>query len=419
MRFSFNLLIIWLLAIPATGQALTLNESVSLAIQSNPIARTLEADVDSSKARLKQTGANRHPQISISTEQGSSRSSSSGWAHLTQSSVRLKQLVYDFQKTARQIESSQKTLDSKQFQLKEGRQRLALLVSKAFLEVLKLDRILILIDNNIVFYEQLLSVMRTREKAGASTFSDVQRIVSLLQSARQSKITYLSDSNFAKEAFTLIVGAPPVDLQPPLLEKLTLAQSQQAVLKKAKQDYFGVLVKKYQMESAHFAFKKSLRDLYPDITLEASVVNEQSLKTQNNWNTDQRVALVLSYDLWDGKRTRHKSDESRSQLMRSRYQMEDYLKTLERDIREAFSTMQRLKEEKVVNAKTLDVNRQIVELYKKEFDLGQKNLIDITTAQGDYHKSRVDSVYFYYEYYSSLLSVMFYLNNVTRQVSQL
>ena len=173
------------------------------------------------------------------------------------------------------------------------------------------------------------------------------------------------------------------------------------------------------MESAHFAFKKSLRDLYPDITLEASVVNEQSLKTQNNWNTDQRVALVLSYDLWDGKRTRHKSDESRSQLMRSRYQMEDYLKTLERDIREAFSTMQRLKEEKVVNAKTLDVNRQIVELYKKEFDLGQKNLIDITTAQGDYHKSRVDSVYFYYEYYSSLLSVMFYLNNVTRQVSQL
>ena len=81
--------------------------------------------------------------------------------------------------------------------------------------------------------------------------------------------------------------------------------------------------------------------------------------------------------------------------------------------------MLRFREEKRLNGESLEINKEIVQLYREEFDLGQRNLIDITTAQNDYYKSMVDSVYFHYEYYSSLFNVMFYLNKVTETVSKL
>ena len=399
--------------------SLTINESVRLAMETNPIAKTLNIDVEAGEARLKQKESGYYPQISLSAEGGSSRSTGKTWTSHTRSSLDLTQMVFDFYKTRHQIESTEFKLKNKEFLRKEGRQRLALLVSKAYLEVLKLRQILALMDDNIAFYERLLEQMQQREKAGASSFSDVQRIQSLLQNARTIQVAYQSDNTFAREAFTLIVGQAPDNLVIPALEKMNVSLNLPGVITRTLASYYGVMAKRQNIESARSSLAESRSERYPDISLKASVSSEHSLQTLSKWKTDNKMLVVLSYNLWDGGNLEQRISENHSLFLRSQYQLDDYLKNLEKDVREAYNSMQRFREEKRLNSEALAINKQIVQLYREEFDLGQRNLIDITTAQNDYHKSMVDSVYFHYEYYSSMMNIMFYLNKVTESVSKL
>ena len=149
---------------------LTLNESVKLAMETNPIAKTLNIDVEAGEARLKQKESNYYPQISLTAEGGSTRSTGKSWTKHTRSSLNLTQMLFDFYKTKHQIESTEFKLKHKEYLRKEGRQRLALLVSKAYLEVLKLNQLLKLMDDNITFYERLLEQMQQREKSGRFKF---------------------------------------------------------------------------------------------------------------------------------------------------------------------------------------------------------------------------------------------------------
>ncbi|MCW7552617.1 TolC family protein [Endozoicomonas gorgoniicola] len=399
--------------------SLTINESVRLAMETNPIAKTLNIDVEAGEAKLKQKESGYYPQISLSAEGGSSRSTGKTWTSHTRSSLDVKQMVFDFYKTRHQIESTEFKLKNKEFLRKEGRQRLALLVSKAYLEVLKLRQILALMDDNIAFYERLLEQMQQREKAGASSFSDVQRIQSLLQNARTIQVAYQADNTFAREAFTLIVGQAPDNLVIPALEKMNVSLNLPGVITRTLASYYGVMAKRQNIESARSSLAESRSERYPDISLKASVSSEHSLQTQSKWKSDNKMLVVLSYNLWDGGNLEQRISENHSLFLRSQYQLDDYLKNLEKDVREAYNSMKRFREEKRLNSEALAINKQIVQLYREEFDLGQRNLIDITTAQNDYHKSMVDSVYFHYEYYSSMMNIMFYLNKVTESVSKL
>lgn len=398
---------------------MTLGEAVERAIQSSPIIRILKTDIDTSQARLQQVRGAWHPQIHLKMEKGTSRTRETTWTNLSRSRVQLTQMLYDFQKTAYQSESGEHTLDEKRQKLLEGEQRLALLVAKAYLELLKLNRVLSLIDQNIAAYEAFLVIMEKREDAGVASFSDVQRITGLLQQIRKERLSYLADKQFALEAFTLIVGQAPDTLVLPELERLAISASEEEILQQAKAVYFGVQARKYQLRSARATLNESRRALYPQINLEASMANDQSLDTRGEHSMERQVRLVVSYHLWDGFIARNKVNEKKSLFMRSQFQLDDYLRTLEREVSEAFSAMARLKEEQVANAQSLSVNRDVVELYRKEFALGQKSLLEITVAQSDYHQAQTEDVTLYFDYYISVLGVLFYMNAVTQQIQQL
>nr|MDT0250403.1 TolC family protein [Endozoicomonas sp.] len=403
----------------STVFAVTLGESVDLAIQSNPIVNILQSDVNTSAARLKQARSSFYPRMTLTIENGASEVSGGKWQSLTRSRVQIQQLLYDFRKTSFQVNSAEQLHKNKELQLLAGRQRLALLVSRAYLELLKLDTILLLVDQNIEAYEEFLAIMRKREVAGVSTFSDVQRVKGLLQGAKKDQITYLSDKKFAEQAFTLIVGQAPVNRVVPDLDKLLLPWGEAELLGQVKNHYYGVKAKVYEVDSARSLLRSSRRALYPEVSLQASISNEQSIGTDNEWEAENQLKVVVSYDLLDGFLARNKVNERQSLFMRSQYQLDDYLRTLEKEVREAFSTWQRMAQEKTANSELLAVNREIVVLYRQEFELGQKSLLDVTTVQRDYYQAAVDGTYYHFEYYISLLGVLFYLNKVTDQVRQL
>ncbi|WP_257263842.1 TolC family protein [Endozoicomonas sp. ONNA2] len=417
MVFKYGILAS-LLAGSSVVWSMTLSEAIDLAVQSNPITRTLEADVGISETRLQQILGTRHPRISLRLEQGLSRPDGQGWGEISASKLELQQLLYDFWKTSHQIESARSRVDARQLLFSEGQQRLALLVSRAYLEILRLEQTLDLVAENIADYERLLDTMSQRESAGVSSYSQVQKVAALLENARREKIGFRADLDFAIEAFTLIVGESPGELEIPNMQGWTVANSLQSLLNMASTEYYGIQVKNHELSSAGAELKASSGNLYPVLSLEASLSGQHSQQTQNDWSTEQQVMVVLSYDLWDGSIARQQRRESELLLQRSQFQREEYLKNLERDVREHWRTLQRVKEEKATNKEYLEVSTEVVDLYRQEFELGQQSLLDISTAQQDLHRARIEDVRLHFAYYNIVLNLLLYQNAVIQQVRQ-
>ena len=406
---------------------MTLQESVRIALETSPITKTLKVDAGIGDARLQQIRGDLHPQISFSLEKGTYKPDSGVWDDTHKSKLEFRQLVYDFYQTGYRIDSATATLKAREFSVKEGEQRLALLVSRTYLELLRLDRMLFLLDENIGVYEKLLETMKQREQAGASSYSEVQQVAALLESAKKDKIGFVADREFAEEAFEFTVGQPPENLESPQLELLSMEQQDEyLLLQQAKASYYGVRVKNEEVEAARATVKSSHRDLFPTFTLEGSWTRQESIRTrpednldQRKWTEEQQVQLVMNYDLWDGRKARGKKKENQLLLTRSQYQRDEYLKNLQKDIRAEWSNMRRLEAERKSNDEYLKVSQEVVELYRKEFELGEKSLLDISTAQRDHHRAKMDDARLSFDYYSSVMSLLLFQNAVIEKIQQL
>ncbi len=429
---NFRKYLLPLLVCSPTAWGMSLQEAVNLAIASNPITKTLEVDARIGEARLQQVRGDLHPQIGISFEKGTYETSNDdgnndqGWTGNHKSKLELRQLVYDFHQTGYRIDSAAATVRAREFSYQEGEQRLALLVARAYLEILRLDEMLTLLDENTTVYKKLLDTMKQREAAGASSYSEVKQVAALLEATKKDRISYVADREFAVEAFTLAVGQPPEDLNASGFTKLVVNVEEDALLERAQSIYYGLLVKNEEVDAARATLNSSRRDLYPTLTLEGSWTRQESLQTRDKeaienkvWVEEAQVKFVLTYDLWDGSKARSKKAESSLLLNRSEYQRDEYIKNLKKDIRAEWSNMKRFGAERESNAEYLKVSKEVVGLYRKEFELGQKSLLDISTAQRDHHRAKMDDVRISYDYYNSVLSLLLYQNAVIKKIQQL
>ena len=398
---------------------MTLNEAIELSIKTNPITKTLEADVGISEAGLQRLrGERKQPLVTLTFEQRAGKAEAQPWENTSTSKVEIKQLLYDFHRTKYQIDSAKAQVGTRSFMFEESKERLALLVSRAYLEVLRLDLTLNLVAENIAEYARLLETMYQREAAGVSSYSEVQKVAALLEGAKKERIRFSADRDFAVEAFTLIVGAPPYELEMPDMESWPVVDSLDELLRLAKTDYYGVKAKNLEYGSARSQLLASRRDLFPTLSFEANLSGKYSDVDDNDWSVDQSAKLVLSYNLWDGSVTRQQIRENELTLQRTDYQREEYLNNLERDVKDQWRTLQRIKEEKAANDNYLKVSEEVVQLYRQEFELGQQSLLDISTAQQDLHRSRTEDVRLYFAYFNSVLNILLYQNAVIKQVKK-
>ncbi|KEQ11317.1 hypothetical protein GZ77_25865 [Endozoicomonas montiporae] len=398
---------------------MSLPEAVNRALEVNPTVKSLEDLVDIGKAQLDKSYADYHPKINVQFEGGQSKNSTSNWQRKRKSSVTLNQVVYDFGRISHQIDARKYKLSHHQQNLSDGREQLALLTASTYLEMLKLEEVIKYIKENIAFYKRFLGILKIRNETGASSKSDVQRLSSLSQNAELELIQYQTDLTFARKTFKSLTNMEPENLTTPMLDGLVIEQSPEELVELATTRSYQIQSLRKNIDFAKENRNKARSGLYPKFDLKIESKRENSLDTNRQWSTTQAGGITMSYDVWDGFKARRNVDESNARLMRANHLLEEATLSLEKQADEAYSAMLKLKDERAVNDQALETNREIVDLYYKEFELGEKTLLDITTAQGDYHNSRIQSAVFRFDYYTSVLKIRYYLNDVINTVRSL
>jgi len=274
----------------------------------------------------------------------------------------------------------------------EKSNEIAFLMSEAYIKVLRTQALLETARQNVQINESIYSKVKELSDSGLTTDSEVKKIHSSLSLAK-SKLTVANNSALeAQYNYRRILGRMPnlTKMQKPDFHIVMPSTIDDAAIFAIKHNP-SLLVGQYNIKSAEALYRQNYKGYYPKLDFEVSQTYNDSFPSDNGFSTTDdrfKARLILTYNLFRGG-----SDKAKIQKNISKINQEiDLKKDIKRKVVEDLDVAWTFYEMTINQLKDLKEYSSYAEetmvLYKEEYNLGRRTLLDLLTAQNDVINSR-------------------------------
>lgn len=283
-------------------------------------------------------------------------------------------------------------------------------MTTVYLEVLKFHELILTAQENVNINKAIYSKVNNLFQSGLTTDSEVKKIQSILALANSNLIVAKSNARDAMYRYRKVLGRMPLisEMTKPSFSMKMPKTIEDAALY-AIENNPSLLVSKYNIEAMEALHNKTKQGYYPTIDLEVSQVYNDHDEIGNGFNqADDRfkARIVLNYNIFRGG-----ADRSNIQKHVSSVSKEiDLQRELKRQVVEgldlAWNSYHMLKAQLIDLNKYSSYAKTTLELYKEEYDLGRRSLLDLLSAQNDLINSRSQIVTAQYDMLTSKYRIL-------------
>jgi len=265
-------------------------------------------------------------------------------------------------------------------------------MTTVYLDVIKANQLLQTARENVQINEEMYKKVKDLYDGGLTTDSEVKKIASSLSLAR-SNLTVQRNNAFDKEySFKRVLGRMPDTsrMEIPKIDIKMPSSIQRASLYAIEHNP-SLIISNYNVKGAQSLWKQRKKDYYPKIDFVLDQTYNHADPTNNGFDQpDDRFSakIVLTYNLYRGG-----ADKANIQKHVSMINQEvDIQRDLKRQVVEGLELSWNAY--KMVNAQLIDLkdyssfSEATLALYKDEYELGRRTLLDLLTAQNDAINSR-------------------------------
>ena len=409
----------------SVSQALTLKDSVVEAMGTNPVVQERLKNYRATQQDLGVAESEYYPQLDFRAVVGynnagrlKNNQNGKDWNHLVRSetysnyetSLTLTQNLFDGFSTTNKVDYQEARILAAAYNYVEKANDIAFKMTEAYLNVMKSYELLQTARENVQVNDSIYKKVKDLFDSGLTTESEVKKIESSLSLARSNLVVQLNNTRDTEYKFRRILGRLPdvSKMQKPELN-VAMPQSIEKAALYAINHNPSLLVSRYNIKGAQSLWKQSKSANYPKIDLEVSQFYNDQDKANTAFDRPDdrfRARLVLNYNIFRGG-----ADSATIQKNISKINQEIEIKRdLKRQTIEGLDLswnayemigrqLKDLREYKVFAEKTL-------ELYKQEYDLGRRSLLDLLTSQNDVINSRSQIIKAQYALLSSKYRIL-------------
>jgi len=263
----------------------------------------------------------------------------------------------------------------------------ALDMTNAYLNVLRTQELLETASKNVEINTDIYNKVTALYNSGLTTHSEVKKIQSSLSLAKSNYTVEQNNFRDAKFSFRRVLGRMPIvsSMTLPALN-VQLPSSIDEAAKYAVEHNPSILVSDYNIKGAQALNKQRKKEFYPSLDLEVSQHFNDVEKIYNGFDQldDRfRARLILNYNLFHGG-----ADSANVQKHITKINQEvDTQRELKRQVIEdldlSWSAYEMLGKQIVELQKYLQYSEKTLELYKQEYNMGRRTLLDLLSAQND------------------------------------
>jgi outer membrane protein, adhesin transport system len=382
----------------ATAAPFTINEAIRMAVQTNPTVGEAAANKRATQDELHQNQGVLLPQVRLELQGGPLRTNeqdvappplgNNTWLPGTKGSIVVRQLLFDGFASIDEIWRQTARVDAAAARVHERSELTALDAAEAYIDVIRYTRLVALAEENVRAHRRILSNVQTRFKGGRAGEGDLEQTQERVDAAEAALTEFRRSLADAKAKYQKVIGIAPINLVapgrlrglPPSRDRVLAATlASNPTLKAAQGD----------ADAARYAFRATAGAFYPTISLEGRATRGNNEDNFYGYYSQESLQFVATWDLFRGGQDSWKRAEAAERYTQATMAQA----RLQRD---AFESV-----DKAWNARTITntriaqlqsqivADRKVITAYSKEYDLGQRSLIDLLNAENQLFNAEV------------------------------
>ncbi|MCM0148666.1 TolC family outer membrane protein [Photobacterium galatheae] len=300
----------------------------------------------------------------------------------------IRQLLWDGSITYHDIQRNKSEAEAQRYQLLADAQNKALRVTEVYLAALQAREVLTLSESNYQIHQRIYTDIKKRTDAGIGSTADLSQIEGRLARAESNLIAAQNNLQDKVTEFYREVGEQPVNLVRPevdinfmptsLTRALEVAQENNPTLKTARND----------IDAAQSQYKQAKGDFWPTFTLEASQEWGEDLDGTPGHTDELKAGLRMRYNLYNGGTDLAESRRAAYQVNQSKDIRDRAHRLLEESTRLAWSALELSERQTQYLQKHVDASARTVSAYEKQFQIGQRTLLDVLNTENELFNAR-------------------------------
>jgi adhesin transport system outer membrane protein len=301
----------------------------------------------------------------------------------------LNQMIYDGFATRDEVARLAYAKLVRYYEVLDASESTALEAARAYLDVLRYRELSTLAQENFAQHEQVFNQIQQRVQAGVGRRVDLEQAGGRLALAQSNMLTEASNLHDVSARYQRIVGElPPGDMIAPVLLQQGIPADVEEALKLAYQGSpaFNAAIENVRAAQAEAQGRRA--NFQPRVDLRASkdvAFNNDGVAGRRD---DEIIELVLNYNLFKGGSDRALARQYEERLAQSKDLRDKACRDLRQTLAIAFNDIHNLSRQLgFLDQHQLSIEKAR-EAYRKQFDIGQRTLLDLLDTENEYFQAR-------------------------------
>ena len=381
-----------MLASPSASAA-GLRDSIATSINENPVVKRAMSAYLAVTEEVREAQAGYYPSIDATLGYGYEWTKTSGIddVELNRREARLNvnQMLFDGFATRSEVERQEARMRSAMANLRDVSEDYVLEAGRAYLELLRREQLLNSANETLLNHVRIYEQIKRRSESGMGSLSAIQQAEGRLALAEVNALAAENNMRDAKANYQRIFGvAPDENLEPvdemvaPLPETLEQAQLEST------ENHPVMAVAQADIEAAIAQREAAESRLYPRLDLEIERRWDDNLDGQPGPNEDLTAMLRLRYNLYNGGEDAARVRRSEHQLGEAQAIQRDAMRQARQSLDLSWNAYEILGRQMEFLSEHLDASQRTRDAYQKQFDIGQRTLLDLLDTENEVFSAR-------------------------------
>jgi outer membrane protein, adhesin transport system len=300
----------------------------------------------------------------------------------------LSQMLFDGFETQSEVERQRARLHGAAHRVRETAEFVGIDAVEAHLEVMRNTELVRLNEIHLEAHQRIFDQVRRLANSGAIGIADVRQSEARLANALDTLITARGSHANAIAIYESLVGEVPVDLslEPPPVPALPASRGAAARLAAAASP--TVLSAAAEVQASLAALQGSRASDYPRLDLELNADGGRNVGSESDRDARASAYLVLRYNLYRGGADAAREREAFFRSSEARATLAEARRLAEEDATIAYNAYETARARTTATRARAEAQRRTRDAYLGEFEIGQRQLLDVLDAENELFLAR-------------------------------
>jgi adhesin transport system outer membrane protein len=383
-----------------SAEPFSILDAINQAVKTNPGVGEASANRRATEAELHQSQGALLPQIRLDASAGPEMLNqyvtpqplnNGTYLRGREASVLIRQTLFDGLSSINEIWRQAARVDAAAFRVLERSELIALDAAEAYVDVTRYTRIVALAEQNLQVHLELRKNVRARFAGGRAGEGDTQQAEERVAAAEAALADFRLSLDTARAKYRKTVGLEPFNMRFPgrlsdmpgtKNESLDIAFKYNPTIRAAGAD---VLAAKRAFDATSGAF-------VPNVSLEGRALRGVDSIVYPGQHDEVSGKVVISWDIFRGGQDTWKRKEAAERMIEEQQKHARLQREALESLDKAWAARTITTDRAAALVRDVEAARRTFVAYNKEYELGQRTLIDLLNSQNQYFNANVSLV---------------------------